>query len=272
MMYEQESLIESVSISASQPIDYDIKVLIKLNKNLYTIFERTSLRNCLYDKDSQEYLRFKETIKKEIIKNFLAVHAFCSTDGEYIQECPILIKSIIQFIKQFLLDFPLLQIESQYTSLAHFTLFFKLQCSKEIPFSYCLSEKKKYDKITEEGKRIIDALEKTDLEHLLPNILHFLYQIVTFSTLYVKQYTEEEKEIITTIGYLFLKEYQKQEETTPYLLALEDILNCSFKTYTPQKREIKILQKENRINYQNRLIKQTIQGLQKQKKDSDHKT
>lgn len=270
MMYKQLSFIEQVEIPIKRPIDYEIKKYIKLNKALYLEFERACERNCLYDRESPEYLSFKNGIKKQIIQNFLTVYQFCSKDGEMIQEYPILIKSIIQFINQFLLDFPLLQIEKDYISLAHFALFFKLHCSKDISFSYCLSKKKKYDKIIEEGKIIIEDLENlenTNKENLFLDILAFLYQIVTFSTLYVKQYTEEEKEIITTIGYIFLGECKDKIETTPYLLALDDLLNCFFKTYVPKKQTIKVLQKESKKNYQNRLCQLTIQQLEKNKED-----
>lgn len=72
-------------------------------------------------------------------------------------------------------------------------------------------KKRKYDKIIEEGKLIAEKLETKEIEELLPLILHFLYQIITFSTLYVKQYNKEEKEIITTIGYSFLEQYKETE-------------------------------------------------------------
>ncbi len=151
-------------------------------------------------------------------------------------------------------------------SISIVSLFFKLKCSPF--FSICLSKKRKYDKIIEEGEPIAEKLETKEIEELLPLILHFLYQIITFSTLYVKQYTKEEKEIITTIGYSFLEQYKETEQrnTNPYFLNLEDILNCSFKTYTPTKQKIKILKTNSKIAYEQRLRKQTLYHLEQNKK------
>lgn len=267
-MYKQLKLIEQVIPPLEKPIDYEIKLLMKKNKMLYEEFEKICEGNCLYDKDSPEYISFKEQITRKITENFLKIYHFCSTDRDCIQEYPILIKSIIQFINQFLLEFPLLTIEKEYVLLAHITLFFKLKCSPSTPLSCCLSQKKKYGKIVEEGKILVEKLETKSVEELLPMLLDFLYQIITFSTLYVKQYTKEEKEIMTTIGYTFLDYYKETEEakTNPYFLHLDDILNCFFKTYVPTKEKIKVLQKNSKMEYENRLRKLTLHILEQNKK------
>ncbi len=123
-MYQQLSFIEQEVSSLNKPIDYEIKSLLQTNKKLYLKFKQKSEGNCLYDKESPQYISLKKQVAKEITQNFLEVYHFCSTDEDFIQEYPTLLKSILQFINQFLLDFPLLEIEKEYIFLAYTTFYF----------------------------------------------------------------------------------------------------------------------------------------------------
>lgn len=248
-----------------------VKFLQKLEKKIAAIYQEFIQRTgnfYLYPNEQEEYDKLKKMVRGEVFLVFNEVYAFFKESKDLIKMEPKFLRQMLIFFNQFLGYKEILQEEEKQK--IEKILFFELECIEDVPFGYSLSTNQKTNHLVSLGKSILERKDKNTTEENLPSILHFLYCAITYSTLRIKDYSEEEITFICEIGYRFLEEYvyqKNREVNNPYLLKLEDMLNCYFKNYKPNQ-EIKPLVEKHRTRYKEKMIQKTLQKLEEQKKGS----
>ena len=252
--------------------EYDIlepfKKQAKKVENMVEEFKERTGKLYLYEKNGKNYHLLKQAVRKEMLAIFESIYQFSLDKKEWIQVEPKLLKFFLQFFNQLHTYTELITEEERYK--IEEILFFELEYKENKPYGYSLSMHQKAKDILELGYPILKNLEEQQVIEQLTTIVSFLYHILTYSTLQLKEYKREEINVICEIGYRFLEEYvypQHRQMETPYLCKLEEMLNCHFKNYEP-KWNVHVLVKKSRNRYYKKMAQKTVNLLNQEKKSN----
>lgn len=237
-------------------------------EKLYEEFKQRTGQLYLYEKEDNSYHTFKQMVREEMFTIFNSIYQFSLENKELVEVEPPLFRFFLQFFNQFHTYTELITEEERQK--IEEILFFELEYKEKQPYGYCLSKHQKATDILKRGHLLLKSLEEKQMEEEFATTLSFLYHILTYSTLRIREYKTEEVNVICEIGYRFLEEYvypKQKQRKTPYLCQLEEMLNCHFKNYEP-KWKVHLLVKESRNRYHKAMDEQTVNQLMLNKKSN----